>query len=78
MDNITLYHLVVVRTLVYVNNAIDRSLKMNDQTPHHEPVTLRIVAGFGLALAALVVLAFAGGSLNVTASGVTMNVNPRQ
>jgi hypothetical protein len=62
---------------------------MNDQAAPHEPVsdtnislddgtlTLRNVAGIGLAFAALVVLAFAGGSLNVTASGVTMNVNPR-
>jgi hypothetical protein len=51
---------------------------MNDQTPPHESVTLRNVAGIGLAFAALVVLALAGGSLNVTASGVTLNVNPRQ
>lgn len=62
---------------------------MNDQTHHYEPVgdtnissddgllTLRKAAGIGLAFAALGVLAFAGGSLNVTASGVTMNVNPR-
>lgn len=67
---------------------------MNHQTPHHQPddwgisdtnppsegdnLTLRIVTRFGLGLAALLVLALAGGSLNVTTTGVTMNVNPRQ
>lgn len=67
---------------------------MNHQTPDHQPddwginntnppsegdsLTLRIVTGFGLGLAALAVLALAGGSLNVTTTGVTMKVNPRQ
>ena len=45
-----------------------------------EVLTLRlvVVAGFGLGLVALVVLAYAGGSLNVTSTGVTMVVNARQ
>ena len=65
---------------------------MNDQTPHKQPdntrisetntpqgggdLRLRIVAGCGLGLAALLVLALAGGSLNFTSTGLTMNVNP--
>ena len=62
---------------------------MNDQTPHRDRVreannfsgdsilTPRSLAGAGLALAALAVLALSGGTLNVTASGVSINVNPR-
>jgi hypothetical protein len=38
--------------------------------------SLRIGATIVLGCAALVVLALAGGSLNVTSTGVTMNVNP--
>lgn len=60
---------------------------MNDQTPHRDPftnksfgdsiLTPRDLAGVGFAFAALAVLAFAGGTLMVTSSGVTMNVIPR-
>lgn len=62
---------------------------MNDQTSHRNPasdtynssgdsiLTPGNLAVVGLAFAALAVLAFAGGTLNVTSSGVTMNVNPR-
>jgi hypothetical protein len=64
---------------------------MNDQTQKHpdgpqisevgQPedganMTLRSRAIIVLGCAALVVLALAGGSLNVTSNGVTMNVNP--
>jgi len=71
----------------------DRSFTMNDQTPDHQPensrisdtsttsdgedLALRLIAGFGLGLAALAVLALAGGSLSVTSTGVTMAVNAR-
>ena len=61
---------------------------MNDRTPPRDPVseannfsgdsiTPRSLAGVGLAFAALAVLAYAGGTLNVTASGLSINVNPR-
>lgn len=62
---------------------------MNDQTRHRDRVSEannfsgdsilipRSLAGVGLACAALAVLALAGGTLNVTASGVSINVNPR-
>jgi hypothetical protein len=63
---------------------------MTDQTPDasqvsetNEPdgganMTLRIGATVVLGCAALVVLALAGGSLNITSTGLTMNVNPPQ
>jgi hypothetical protein len=56
---------------------------MNDQTPHRDfsgdsILAPRSLAGVGLAFAALAVLALAGGTLNVTTSGVTLNVNPRR
>lgn len=66
---------------------------MNDQTPTHQPgnspigghsrpslgqdLTLPLAVGLGLGMAALVVLAYAGGSLEVTSTGVTMAVNAR-
>jgi hypothetical protein len=76
-----------------VNTTPDR-IPMNHQTPAHQPdnsriadpstpsdgndLALRLVAGFGLGLAGLAVLALAGGSLKVTSTGITMAVNARQ
>lgn len=65
---------------------------MADQTPDHQPdntqpkggrpvaaesPTLRVIASVALGLAAFAVLAYAGGSLNITSDGVAMDVNPR-
>jgi hypothetical protein len=54
-------------------------LRHPDMPSDGEVATLRlvVVAGFGLGLAALAVLAYTGGSLNITSAGIAMVVIAR-
>lgn len=61
-----------------MNDATPDSTDPNDiaTTDGDSDMRLRIGATVALGCAALVVLALAGGSLNITQTGLSMNVNP--